>query len=165
MNNLKLDVIRELKKDNNHKKNSEVLDDVKKAKNEKQIAMLLLKNYNLEALAYCFEPADLPLYWKEWATKDYLKAIKKEKNVKKESIEEKIENSLDKKYFNLFDLDVAIRDIFGEIDEMSEKYNEMLDSREEIHTRMITVIYDTLRKKSEEYQEIVNKIYSFMKAD
>ena len=164
MKTLKKDVIRELKKNKEDKINPIVLVDIKETKTEKQIAMVLLQYYMVDIMAKCFEPSDLSKYWKEWAIKDYLKTVKKVKNFDSDSFETKIEQSLDSQMFNLFDLDLAIRDMFDETDIFPEKFQEMLDSREALHVRMINLVYETLKTKSEYLQNQLDKINRFMKA-
>ncbi|MBR3255348.1 MAG: hypothetical protein IKF97_03925 [Clostridia bacterium] len=163
MGTLKKDVIRELKKNKEDKINPIVLDGVKKAKGEEQIAMVLLRYYVVDVLANCFEPSNLPKYWKEWAIKDYLKVVKKVKELKSEEMVDKINNTIGNYTFNLFDIDIAIRDSFCDFDSITEKYQNLLDEREKLHVYMITLIYDTLRIKSENLQMQVDEISRFMR--
>ena len=164
MGNLKKDVIRELKKNKEDKINPIVLEDIKKVKSDDQIAMVLLRYYLVDVLANCFEPNNLPMYWREWAIKDYLRLVKKVKELKNEEMVDKINNIIGNSTFNLFDIDIAIRDTFCDIDSITEEYQNLLDGREKLHVHMITLIYDTLRLKSENLQMQLDAISRFMRA-
>lgn len=164
MKTLKKDVIRELKKNKEDKINPIVLEDIKKAKSEDQIALVLLQYYVVDVLANCFEPNNLPKYWKEWAIKDYLRVVKKVKELKNEKMVDKINKTIGNSTFNLFDIDIAIRDVFCNIDSITDEYQKLLDGREKLHVHMITLIYDTLRIKSENLQMQLDEISRFMRA-
>ena len=110
MKQLKKDVIRELRRLKEDKINPTVFDNIKAAKSEKQIAMVLLNFYMPDIFATCFMPEQFSMYWKEWSFKDYFKVAKKFVSIDKETVETSL-NVL-KEDEALYEMDSVIYDFF-----------------------------------------------------